>query len=370
LVFVTEPETISLARGAPSLDIVDVAGLQAAAGRALQNDPAGAFSYGTATGYPPLREWIAARHEVDNERVIVTNGSLQADAFIFDLLIEPGDVVVVEAPTYDRTLGYLQDRGAEVLAVPLESDGICVDKLDTALASGARPKLCHIIPNFHNPAGCTLSLQKRKRLLELAAQYDFLIFEDDPYIDLRFEGERLPAMVSMDRHDKVVYASSFSKTVCPGIRVGYLVGAPATIQAVTYLATKTYISPNMVAQAIVYEFARSGELNASLAGVCSALRTRRDALVEALQSRLSDISFEIPEGGYFLWASLPESVNSTELCEAARARGVTFVQGSDFFVSGGEHFARFAYSAAQPDQITEAVDRIASAYHSLEKAHI
>jgi DNA-binding transcriptional MocR family regulator len=367
---VFESETISLARGAPSLDIVDVAGLQAAASRALENDPAGAFSYGTAAGYTPLREWIAAHHAVETERVIVTNGSLQADTFIFDLTVSAGDVVVVEAPTYDRTLSYLQDRGAKVLAIPLESDGICVDRLESALADGARPKLCHIIPNFHNPAGCTLSVQKRRRLLELASEYDFLIFEDDPYIELRFEGDKLPTMLSMDTGDRVVYASSFSKTVCPGIRVGYLVGPQAVIQAATRLAQKAYISPNMVAQAIVSEFARSGELSASVAAVISALRDRRDALVKALRTRLSEVSFVIPEGGYFLWASLPETVDCQELDAAAKKRGVTFVKGSDFFVAGGDHYVRFAYSAAQPGQITEAIDRIASAYESLEKAHI
>src|SRR5438477_259230 len=136
------------------------------------------------------------------------------------------------APTYDRTLLSLQKRGADILAIPLEEDGIDVDALARALEAGARPKLAHIIPTFQNPAGYTLSLDKRRRLLELAAQYDFVVFEDDPYVELRFVGERLPTMLSMDRADKVVYASSFSKTVCPGIRVGYLVGPEPVIAAI------------------------------------------------------------------------------------------------------------------------------------------
>src|SRR5947199_1828874 len=156
---------------------------------------------------------------------MTTNGSMQADAFLFELMVEPGDLVVVEAPTYDRTLLALQKLGAEILAIPLQSDGIDVEALATALEQGARPKLAHVIPNFQNPAGCTLSLDKRQRLLELAAEYDFVIFEDDPYVELRFAGEGLPTMLSLDGGDgRVVYASSFSKTVCPGIRVGYLVG--------------------------------------------------------------------------------------------------------------------------------------------------
>src|SRR5437763_3530024 len=189
-------EQISFARGAPSLDIIAVDDLRAAADQAFTDDPAGTFSYGTSGGYPGLRDWIAEHHDVKREQVIVTNGSMQADAFLFQLLVEPGDVVVVEAPTYDRTLLSLRGLGAEILAIPLEEDGIDVEALARALESGARPKLAHIIPNFQNPAGYTLSLDKRRRLLELAENYDFVIFEDDPYVELRFEGERLPTMLS------------------------------------------------------------------------------------------------------------------------------------------------------------------------------
>ncbi len=158
------------------------------------------------------------------EQVIATNGSMQADAFLFNALVSPGDLVVVEAPSYDRTLLALRQLGAEFLAIPLEDDGIDVDALESALEGGARPKLAHIIPNFHNPAGCTLSRAKREKLVALAEQYDFVLFEDDPYVELRFAGESEPTMLSLDTSDHVVYASSFSKTVCPGIRVGYLAG--------------------------------------------------------------------------------------------------------------------------------------------------
>src|SRR5215210_7331597 len=175
-------DQISFARGAPSIDIVAVEDLKSAAQRAMDNDPSGTFSYGTSIGYPPLRSWIADKHELPPEQVIVTNGSMQADAFLFELLVEPGDLVVVEAPSYDRTLLSLQKRGAEILAIPLQQDGIDVSALAAALEGGARPKLAHIIPTFQNPAGYTLSLDKRRRLLELAQQYDFVIFEDDPYI--------------------------------------------------------------------------------------------------------------------------------------------------------------------------------------------
>src|SRR5215218_6998547 len=257
-------DTISFARGAPSLDIVAVDDLRAAAARALERDPAGAFAYGTAAGYPALVEWIAERHGLAPEQVIATNGSLQADAFLFRLLVEPGDQVVVEAPTYDRTLLGLRKMGADVRPIELDDDGLDVEALERALRDGARPKLAHVIPNFHNPAGCTLSLEKRRRLLELAGEHGFTVFEDDPYVELRFEGESLPTMLSMDAGDTVVYASSFSKTVCPGIRVGYLVGPAGLIASIRTVATNTYISPNMVAQSIVAEFCHSGAIERSI----------------------------------------------------------------------------------------------------------
>jgi DNA-binding transcriptional MocR family regulator len=356
---------ISFARGAPSIDIVAVDDLKSAAQRAFENDPGGTFSYGTSIGYPPLREWIAGAHELPPEQVIVTNGSMQADAFLFELLVDDGDLVVVEAPTYDRTLLSLRKRGADILAIPLEEDGIDVAALASALEAGARPKLAHIIPTFQNPAGYTLSLDKRRRLLQLADEYDFVIFEDDPYIELRFEGERLPTMLSLDRADKVVYASSFSKTVCPGIRVGYLAGPAETIAAVQKLATETYISPSMVSESIVNEFCRSGAVERSIDTVKGALRERLGALTAALERELPDAKFSPPDGGYFLWVDLPEDVDVDALFAAAQDRGVVFVKGTDFLLEGGLNSLRLAYSGVKPDEIDEGVKRLADAYRSL-----
>jgi DNA-binding transcriptional MocR family regulator len=363
-----EQTLISFARGAPSLDIIAADELAACAERALRTDPAGAFAYGTAVGYPPLREWIAEHQSVGVGQVVTTNGSMQADAFLFELMVEPGDVVVVEAPTYDRTLLSLQKLGAEILAIPLESDGIDVEALAMALQEGARPKLAHIIPNFQNPAGYTLSLDKRRRLLELAEQYDFVLFEDDPYVELRFTGDRLPTMLSMDRAAKVVYASSFSKTVCPGIRVGYLVGPEPVIAAVVKIATETYISPSMVSQAIVNEFCRSGAIDKSVETVKKALRERRDTLTAALQRELPEASFVPPEGGYFLWVELPEGSDVDVLFENARDRGVVFVKGSDFLIEGGQNALRIAFSGVTPAEIDEGVSRLAEAYRGLADA--
>jgi DNA-binding transcriptional MocR family regulator len=365
--------SISFARGAPSLDIVDVDGLHEAAKRAFTNDPAGATAYGTSIGYPKLRAWIAEHHRVAPEHVLVTNGSMQADAFLFDHLVGDGDDVVVERPTYDRTLLSLRERGARVHQVELLPDGIDIDALAALLGGSSEPavspKLAHIIPNFQNPAGYTLSVEKRRALLELAAKHGFTVFEDDPYVDLRFSGEGRPTMLSLDP-ERVVYASSFSKTVCPGIRVGYLVGPTDLIGAIARLATNTYISPNMVAQSIVYEFCASGALERSIETVRTALAKRVRTLEAALHRELPEAEFVTPEGGYFMWVTLPEGTDVAALHKTATELGVVFVKGTDFLMEGGENTLRLAYSGVTPEQIEEGVARLAAAYRSLQPAAV
>jgi 2-aminoadipate transaminase len=357
--------TISFARGAPSLDIVDVDGLKAAAASAFDSDPGGATAYGTSVGYGRLRDWIAEKHSVEPEQVILTNGSMQADAFLFEHLVRERDDVIVERPTYDRTLLSLRGRGANIHAIELRDDGIDTSAISRLIeGQGVKPKLAHIIPNFQNPAGYTLSEAKRRELISLAATHRFTIFEDDPYVDLRFSGEPLPTMLSLDP-EHVIYASSFSKTVCPGIRVGYLVGPAEEIAAIARIATNTYISPNMVAEAIVYEFCASGAIDRSIETVKTALAQRAGALAQALRRDLPEARFIEPDGGYFMWVTLPEGADVNALFTAAADRGVAFVKGTDFLLAGGENTLRLAYSGVSVEQIDEGVARLAEAYRSL-----
>lgn len=356
-----EPAPISFARGAPSLDIVDVDGLKAAADAAFTLDPARTFAYGTAVGYEPLREWIAHSHGVKPEQVIVTNGSMQADAFLFDALVSRGDGVVVESPSYDRTLLSLKNQGADLHALPMQPDGLDTAAFANRLSDGLSPTLAHIIPNFQNPAGYTLSAAKRGELLTFAREHGFTIFEDDPYVELRFSGERLPTMLSEATGGEVVYASSFSKTVAPGVRVGYLVGSTDLIAEITKLATAAYISPNMVAQSIVYQFISSGAYDRSIETVKAALSSRVDALAEALADKLPEVSFTKPEGGYFMWVTFPDDVDTDLLFDKCAARGLAVVKGSDFLLDGAKNSLRLAYSAVGEEQIVEGVSRLAQA---------
>src|SRR3954452_8895300 len=358
-------DTISFARGAPSLDIVDVEGLKAAATRAFDSDPGGVTGYGTAIGSPPLRQWIADQHRVDPSQVIVTNGSMQADAFLFDHLVAPGDPVVVERPTYDRTLLGLRQRGADIRPIELEPDGIDVEGVGRLISDGIRPKLAHVIPNFQNPAGYTLSRDKRDGLLALAREHGMMIFEDDPYVSIRFSGDPLPTMLSLDHDDTAVYASSFSKTVCPGIRVAYLVGPAEVIATIAKRATNTYISPNMVAQSIVHEFCVSGAIDRSIETVKTALAERVEVLSDALSRHLPEAQFTPPQGGYFMWVTLPEGPDIDAIFTAANERGVAIVKGTDFLLEGGQNTLRLAYSGVTVDQIDEGVRRLADAVHAV-----
>lgn len=357
----TAEQLISFARGAPSLDIVDVEGLKAAAVRAFDADPAGITAYGTSVGYPPLRKWIAEKHGVEADQVLITNGSLQADAFLFDHLVRRGDAVVVERPTYDRTLLNLQQMGGEIHGVSIQPDGLDTAELRKLLESGVRPRLAHVIPNYQNPAGVTLSLEKRRELLDLAAEYGFTIFEDDPYADIRFRGEPLPSMLSMDTRGVVVHASSFTKTVCPGVRVGYLIGPPEVIATIAKKATNLYISPGMVSEAIVHQFCVSGDIERSIHTVRTALGERARVLAESLRRHLPEARFVEPDGGYFLWVELPEDVEVDRVAPAAAERGVAVVKGSDFMIDGGRHALRLAFSAVTADRIDEGVRRLAEA---------
>lgn len=354
-------QPISFARGAPTLDIVDVAGLSAAAVRAFEADPAGITGYGSSFGYPPLREWIAQRHRALVDQVLVTNGSLQADAFLFDQLVRPGSEVVVERPSYDRTLRNLVAAGARVHQVTLQPDGIDLAELRKLLESGVRPAVAHLIPNYQNPAGVTLSLAKRHALLQLADEFEFPVFEDDPYAEIRFHGDPLPSLHALSGGRRVVHASSFTKTVCPGVRVGYLVGPAEIIAAIADRAARTYISPGLVAQAIVYQFCTSGDLDRSVQRVRASLARRLELLAGALRQHLPEARFTEPAGGYFLWVDLPEDVPARPLAAAAAARGVAVVPGGDFLLDGGEHAIRLAYSAVTEDQIDEGVRRLAAA---------
>ncbi|MGH3041879.1 MAG: PLP-dependent aminotransferase family protein, partial [Gaiellaceae bacterium] len=338
-----------------------------AAAAALESDWERALTYGKGEGHPGLCEWIAERHSIEPAQVMATNGSLEAGAMLFEHLLEPGDRVIVEQPSYDRTLLLLGRLGVEIVPVALEADGIDVGELESALQAGPA-KLAHLIPNFHNPAGCTLSAPKRERILALAAEHGFWVFEDDPYRELPFEQPPPPTMLSADGEGRVIHASSFSKTVSPGVRVGYLAGPEDEIVGLVKRANETYISPNMLAESVVWELCRSGGLDRNIDSVRAALQERRDALVQALGEHLPEADFVVPGGGYFLWLSLGDDVDTPDLLSAALEEEVAFIAGPDFMLEGGRNDLRLSFASVPPERIGEGVARIAKALERVRTA--
>jgi DNA-binding transcriptional MocR family regulator len=344
---------ISFARGVPAPECLAVEELADCARAAIERDGRTILSYGPGGGYGPLRETLAERHGVEPGRVVITSGSLQGFVFLAEQLVQPGARVLVEAPTYDRPLKILSRLGAEIVTVPMDDDGLVPDELPEGDFA-----FLYTIPTFQNPSGRTLSVERRRRLAELARERDLLVLEDDPYGLVRYDGESLPSVFELAGGEKVAYASSFSKTVAPGLRVGWFVLPPQLAQAIEAYAVSTYISPPFLSQATVLEFARRGSFEPNLERVNGLLRERRDAMLDALERDMpEETSWTRPEGGYFVWLDLPSGPPAAELLVQAEEAGVTFVKGTDFFPAGrgGERSLRLAFSFVSPDEIAEGV---------------
>jgi DNA-binding transcriptional MocR family regulator len=351
-------DLISFARGIPGPELLPVAELADCARAAIERDGRTILNYGPAGGYGPLRTWIAERHGVDAGRVVLTNGSLQGLGFLAAQLVPLGPVLV-ETPTYDRPLKLLADLGAGVHGIPLDEEGLDVDALESELRSGPKPSFLYTIPTFQNPSGRTLSTERRRRLVEVAREHELVIVEDDPYGLVRFEGEPPPTLFELGGGDGIVYGSSFSKTIAPGARVGYLVLPDDLVAGVIASATATYITPSLIAEAAVYEFLRRGLFEPNLERVRGELRARRDAMLAALERKLGDAArWSRPEGGYFLWVELAGGIDATELLGRAEEAGVTFVPGSDF--GGPPNSLRLAFSFVDADAVAEGIGRLAS----------
>jgi DNA-binding transcriptional MocR family regulator len=332
--------TISFARGVPAPECLPDRELADCARAALERDGKTILSYGPSPGYGPLREWIADRHGVDPARVFITNGSLQGFVFLAQK-VAPGKRVLVERPTYDRPLKILRELGADVVALDQDDDGLDPELVERALQDGDKPAFLYLIPTFQNPSGRTL---------------DLLVLEDDPYGLVRFDGEPLPSLFELSGGE-VAYSSSFSKTIAPGLRVGWFVLPEKLAREIELTATSTYITPVLLGQATVHEFVSRGLFEPNLERVRSLLGARRDAMLAAIDRELPNVRVTRPDGGYFLWADL-DGVDAGGLLERAEENGVTFVKGTDF--GGAPDTLRLAYSFVSVDEIAEGVSRLAA----------
>ena len=369
----TEADVISFAAGMPGADLFPIDEFQAAATRVLYEHGAGGLQYSTTEGERSLREMIArhtARYgiSVTPDNVLITSGSQQALDLVGKVFLNPGDHVLVERPTYVGALQAWSSYQAEYLTVPVDEDGMRTDELDTALRGG--PKFIYALPNFQNPTGVTLSLERRKELIRLADVHGVPILEDDPYGQLRYEGQHLPPLVSLDAEYRglpgagysgnVIYLSTFSKTLAPGLRLGWIVGPPDVIQRLAQAKQGVDLHTSSFTQLLAFEVARSGFLDSHVRLLRRAYIERRDAMLSAMTASFPPtVHWTKPKGGLFVWATMPEGVDATEVLKRALAEKVAFVPGSAFFADGsGRNTMRLNFTHRRPHEIAEGIARL------------
>lgn len=368
-----QPDVISFAGGLPAPDVFPVKEFQEACQKVLADHGPQALQYSTTEGYRPLRELIA-RHTarygivVRPENILITSGSQQALDLIGKVFINPGDRLVVESPTYLGALQAWNAYQAEYIPVPLDDDGLQTEKLEEALRTS--PKFLYVLPNFHNPAGVTLSLERRKRLIELADHYGVPIIEDDPYGQLRYEGDHLPPLVVLDHEVRggtpysgnVIYLSTFSKTLAPGLRLGWMIAPEEVIKKLVQAKQGADLHTSTFAQMVAYEVARGGFLDRHVRFIRQVYRERRDAMLRALERSFPQgVRWTRPQGGLFLWVILPEPLDASEILAAAiEEERVAFVPGAVFFPDGsGRNTLRLNFSYMSPEKIEEGIKRLA-----------
>lgn len=369
------PDVISFAGGLPSPDVFPIQRFEDACHKVLQEHGSSALQYGKTEGYEPLREMIAhnmARYGIraQIENVMITSGSQQALDLIGKLLINRGDRVLVEAPTYLGALQAFNVYGAQYVTVPVDQDGLRTNLLEDSLRCS--PKFMYVLPNFQNPGGVTLSEGRRHELILLADRYGIPIIEDDPYGQLRYEGEHLPPLVVVDRENlhrdngysigNVIYLSTFSKTLAPGIRLAWIVAPPDVIAKLVALKQGADLHTSTFIQWVAYEVARDGFLDEHVKRIRRVYRERRDAMLESLHEFFpEDANWTRPEGGLFLWVTLPEGTDTQAIFRGALEMKVAFVPGEPFYPYDGPHncgHMRLNFSNPSPDRIREGIRRL------------
>ncbi len=368
-----QPDIISFAGGLPAPEVFPVEKFKEACNIVLDTLGAQALQYGTTEGYLPLREMIA-RHtarfaiEVTADNILITSGSQQALDFIGRLFLNRGDYIVVESPTYLGALQAWNAYGAQYISVPSDENGMIVDELEKALRIG--PKFIYVLPNFQNPSGATLSLERRKQLITLADRYGVPIVEDDPYGQLRYDGDHLPSVVKLDSDMRgsngghytgnVIYLSTFSKLLAPGIRLAWVIAPPEVIRKLVMTKQAADLHTSTFNQITAYEVAKGGFLDEHVKIIRSVYRERRNVMLETMDEIWPvETRWTRPEGGMFLWGILPQNMDTAEVFKQAIERKVAFVPGGSFHpTGGGKNTMRLNFSYSNPENIREGITRL------------
>lgn len=370
----SRPEVISLAGGLPDTSTFPAEDLAKLMSHLAAKSTARALQYGPTEGIDEVREAIiqvmaAEGTHVDGDDVLVTTGGQQVIDLVCKTLVDPGDVVIAEAPTYPGAVPTLSAYQADVIQIEMDSDGMRIDVLEETLArldrEGRRPKFIYTIPNFQNPAGVTMSLPRRRRLVDIAHERELLILEDNPYGLLRYEGEPLPSLYSMDGGEFVIYLGTFSKILSPGVRVGWAAAPRPVLQKMNIGKQSSDLCSSTLTQLFVAEYFASGQWPAYMDTLRTLYRTRRDVLLDALGEHLpAEASWTQPAGGLFIWATLPDGLDTTDLLAKALSRNVAFVPGRAAFLDGrGGTSMRLNFSGVGEEQLREGVRRIGEVVH-------
>ncbi|HQU38103.1 MAG TPA: PLP-dependent aminotransferase family protein [Anaerolineales bacterium] len=367
------PEIISFAGGLPAPEVFPLERFREASNTVLENFGPQSLQYSTTEGHRPLREMIA-RHisrfssEVSADNVLITSGSQQALDFVGRLFVNRGDYIVVESPTYLGALQAWNAYGAQYIPVRADEHGMIVDELEAALRVG--PKFIYVLPNFQNPSGSTLSLERRKQLIRIADKYGVPIIEDDPYGQLRYEGEHIPSIVALDSEYRgpngghysgnVIYLSTFSKLLAPGLRLGWVIAPSEVIQKLVMSKQAADLHTSSFNQYIAFEAAKGGFLDEHVKVIRATYKERRDVMIEMMEEMFpAGVTWRKPKGGMFLWSILPEGMDSAEVLKRAIEKKVAFVPGEAFHpTGGGKNTLRLNFSYSSPETIREGITRL------------
>lgn len=373
-----QPDMISFAGGLPATELFPVEKVKEAADLVLSEFGSQALQYGETEGIAPLRDWVAARFSragrltVRRENVLIVSGAQQGLDLIGRVLLNEGDQVIVENPTYLALLGAWRPLGVRFVGVPSDQNGMMVEALEPLLQQGA--KLIYSIPTFQNPQGTTLSLERRHRLVELLRKYDVGLLEDNPYGELRYSGEALPHVFELDAQSDadgrlrshVIYSGTFSKVLTPGLRIGWVVADEAVIDKLVMFKQGTDLHTSTLNQYITYTLARDGVIEQQLPRLQAAYRQRRDVMLAALARHFpAGVTWTQPDGGLFLMVTLPAHLNAADVLQAAIAHKVAFVPGEDFHLTGGQNTFRLNFSNAQPDRIERGIEVLGQVLNDL-----
>lgn len=360
-----KPEIISFAGGLPAPESFPIEEFIKVGKEVLEKEGAKALQYGSTEGHPALREAIAKRMakvkaNVKPEDILVTSGSQQGLDFAAKILINPGDIIVCESPTYLGAINAFKAYEPKFIEVSTDKDGMLMDELEEALKNNENIKFIYVIPDFQNPSGKTWSIERRKTLVDLANKYNIVIIEDNPYGELRFEGEVLPAIKHFDTEGRVAFLGTFSKILCPGLRLGWVAAGPELLNKFVLVKQGADLQSSTISQMEVAKFCELYDLDAHIKKIIDLYRVRRDLMMKTIEEEFPEgVSYTYPEGGLFTWVVLPEYMNARELALKALEQNVAYVPGGSFFPNGGnENTFRLNYSNMDEERIVEGIKRL------------